>query len=238
MTEILVFDKGEKAGHQWGIYSDCGVEIADQIEKAKEILYCHNIKAVLIDLEETEKDGLLLASHLRQIHRYYLLPLIFLAADCQYEQIAFHEFHCFDYIIKPAVTKVIMGTLNLLCGRLDPVQIPGGLVFRIRRGVHRIEMKDIVYLEILNRNLIVHTLYDDRSFPYRRLGECIDQGRGDLAQCHRSIAVNCAYVEKLDYVGRQVVLKKDLGTVAMGRKYMGQFRRRVDEWRQGKYTMY
>lgn len=236
MAEILIFGKEDAALRSWEPYAGCGIEEADRIEKAKEILYCNKIKAVLIDLEDNEQEGFVLASYLRQIHRYYLLPLIFLAPDCRYEKTAFHTFHCFDYIIKPAAIENVMRILNLICGQLDPFQIPGGLVLRIRGGVHRIEMSDIVYLEILNRNLIVHTIYDERAFPYRRLGECIDQGRGELVQCHRSIAVNCAYVERLDYAERQVLLKKDMGAVAMGRKYMEDFREKLEKWRRVKYT--
>ena len=55
-------------------------------------------------------------------------------------------------------------------------------------------------------------------------------------QCHRSIVVNCAYVDRLDHAGRQVLLKRGMGAVAMGRKYMEEFRERLDEWRRVKYT--
>lgn len=236
MTEILVFSKESLDLHRWQSCGGYGIEEADRIERAREILYSNEIKAVLIDLEDNAEDGFSLASYLRQIHRYYLIPLIFLASGWRYENKAFHDFHCFDYIIKPVPIENVIKILNLICGQLDPSQIPGGLVLRIREGVHRIELSDIVYLEILNRNLIVHTLYDVRSFPYRRLRECIDQGQGELVQCHRSIVVNCAYVERLDYAGRLVLLKDGRGAVAMGRKYMESLRVRLDEWRRVKYT--
>lgn len=90
------------------------------------------------------------------------------------------------------------------------------------------ETTDILYIEVMNRNLLVHTWYDILTFPYRQLGLCIEQCRGDLIQCHRSIAVNCDYVEKLDYVNRLVHLKKEFGVVAMGRKYMDGLRERFD----------
>ena len=91
-------------------------------------------------------------------------------------------------------------------------------------------------MEILNRNLIIHTLFDVLSFPYRRLGECIDQGRGELIQCHRAIAVNRAYVERLDYMKRLVILRDELGTVMMGRKYIHNLREQFDEKRELTYT--
>lgn len=236
MTEILMFSKGNEMVSRFRRYMTCEIEAVSRLEQAKERLYCCPIKAVIIDLEEQERDGFLLAAYLRGIYRYYLLPLIFLAVDCRYEQTAFHDFHCFDYMIKPLPAEKLTGILNLICGKTDSSWLPKGLVLRVRGGIHRVEITDIVYLEILNRNLIVHTIYDERHFPYRRLRECIDQGGGDLVQCHRSIVVNCAYVERLDYAGRQVLLKREMGAVAMGRKYMEELRERLDEWRRVKYT--
>lgn len=236
MAEILIFCKEKEIFDELRQSMACRIEIVSQVERAKELLYCCNIRAVIIDLEEQERDGFLLAAYLREIYRYYLLPVIFLAGDCRCEKTAFHDFHCFDYLTKPVPMEKLTGILNLICGRLDSLQIPKGLVFRVRGGVHRVEMADIIYLEVLNKNLVVHTIYEERHFPYRRLGECIDQGGGDLVQCHRSIVVNCAYVERLDYAERQVLLKRGMGAVAMGKKYMKELRERLDEWRRVKYT--
>lgn len=236
MAEILIFSKGNELFDGLRQHMTCGIELVSQVERAKELLYCCNIRAVIIDLDEQEKDGFLLAAYLRGIYRYYLLPVIFLASDGRCEKTAFHNFHCFDYLTKPVPVEKLTEILNLICGRFDPLWIPKGLVLRLRGGVHRVEMADIVYLEILNRNLVVHTIYDERHFPYRRLGECIDQGRGDLVQCHRAFVVNCAYVERLDYAERQVLLKGGRGAVALGQKYMKELRERLDEWRRVKYT--
>lgn len=236
MAEILIFCKEKETFDELSQAMPCRIEIVSQVERAKEQLYCCNIRAVIIDLEEQEQDGFLLAAYLRGIYRYYLLPVIFLAGDYRCERAAFHDFHCFDYLKKPVPVEKLTGIINLVSGRLDSPQIPKGLVIRARDGIHRVEMADIIYLEVLNKNLVVHTIYEERHFPYRRLGECIDQGRGDLVQCHRSIVVNCAYVERLDYAERQVLLKRGMGAVAMGKKYMKELRERLDEWRRVKYT--
>ncbi len=236
MSDILIFGREANVLYGLGKMLDSGIVMTDSLEKAKEILYGQVIRVVLVDLEGLERDGISLVSYLRGIHKYYLLPVIFLAADSTYESMAFHAFHCFDYVTKPVCRDKLMEILNLLRGRLDPCRIPKGLILRVRGGIHRMEIADILYIEILNRNLLVHTRYDILTFPYRQLGECIDQCRGDLIQCHRAIAVNCDYVERLDYVNRLVYLKKEFGTVMMGRKYIEGLRRRFDGNRNIQYT--
>ena len=228
MADILVFVREESRWHGAGSICDSGMVLTSQLDLAKRILSGGHIKALLVDLEGQEKEGLSLVSYLRGIHKYYLMPVIFLAEDATYESMAFHVYHCFDYVTKPICVEKMMEILNLLRGRLDPYRVPKGLILRVRGGIHRMETEDILYIEVLNRNLVVHTRYDILTFPYRQLGSCIDQCRGDLIQCHRSIAVNCNYVEKLDYVNRLVHLKMEFGTVAMGRKYMEGLRERFD----------
>lgn len=236
MVDILVFCREKCDFNEKSRINDSGILWTEQVEVAKGILEHEQVKALLVDLEGQEEEGLALVSYLRGIHRYYLLPVIFFAADDTHEKMAFHVFHCFDYVTKPICVEKLMEVLNLLRGRLDSQWGPKGLILRGRGGVHRMDTADILYLEILNRNLIVHTFYDVLTFPYRQLGTCIEQCRGDLIQCHRSFAVNCSYVEKLDYVNRLVHLKRELGVVAMGKKYMGGLRERFDGSEIIQYT--
>lgn len=236
MTEILIFSReGNGFCCEESTYNS-GILLTNRLENAKEILSQGHIKALLVDLEGQEKEGLSLVSYLRGIHKFYLMPVIFLAADDSYESMAFHALHCFDYVTKPVCMEKMIEILNLLRGRMDSCQVPKGLVLRVRGGIHRMETTDILYIEVMNRNLLVHTWYDILTFPYRQLGLCIEQCRGDLIQCHRSIAVNCDYVEKLDYVNRLVHLKKEFGVVAMGRKYMDGLRERFDGSNIIQYT--
>ncbi len=236
MTDVMVFCKKRREFYEWERYFGPRTVLTESLDVARETLRNQEVKVVLIDLEGQELEGLELASYLRMVHRYYLVPLIFLAQDRVYETRAFHEFHCYDYMIKPVLMDQIFEILNLLSGGLDPLYIPKGLVLRVKDGVHRVEMSEVVYVEILNHRLVVHTVSDDMFFPYRPLWECIDQSRGDLVQCHRAAAVNAFYVERLDYEQRIVILKDDLGSVPIGRKYMVMLRERIDERTKQTYT--
>ena len=65
------------------------------------MLETNTIHVVVVDIEEREQEGLAFVSCLRGLQRFYLLPVILLAKDDTYESLAFHVFHCFDYVIKP-----------------------------------------------------------------------------------------------------------------------------------------
>ena len=141
-----------------------------------------------------------------------------------------------SYVIKPIEKERLEKLLHWIDGRFDNKGAAKALVINTRLGIHMFEAKDILYLEICNKTLYVHTRYDVFSFPYRKRGVCMEQCGGDLVQCHRSIAVNCLYVKKIDYVNRQICLVKQYGNVALGRKYMKGLRKQFDERTQISYT--
>ena len=136
---------------------------------------------------------------------------------------------CRIAFIGPCAAKKLEASRRSVRSEVDFV-----LTFEELRGMF--EAKDILYLEICNKTLYVHTRYDVFSFPYRKLGVCMEQCGGDLVQCHRSIAVNCLYVEKIDYVNRRICLVKQYGNVALGRKYMKGLRKQFDERTRISYT--
>lgn len=236
MTKVLVFSKSNpikdwKAA-KWNLQFLC----AKNQQEAIRILETNTIHVVVVDLENREQEGLAFVSCLRGVQRFYLLPVILLAKDDAHESLAFHVFHCFDYVIKPLEKERLEKLLYWIGGRFDKKGAAKALVINTRLGIHMFEAKDILYLEICNKMLYVHTRYDVFSFPYRKLGVCMEQCGGDLVQCHRSIAVNCLYVEKIDYVNRQICLVKQYGNVALGRKYMKGLRKQFDERTRISYT--
>lgn len=228
MDEILVYSKDQKSCRMITSALGSSAVLVDSQADAKKYISGREIKVLLIDLENAEKEGIALAYYLRGIHRFYLTPIIFLAKNDRYERQAFREIHCHDYLRKPVQAKQLREIVNLLCEKLDPLYIPKGLVIRMRSGIYRFEISDIIYIEILNKNLIIHTLYDIWEFPYRPIRECVEQGRGELVQCHRSMAVNRHFVEHIDYLNRQIRLTKRPERVLLGPKYIKGIRALFD----------
>ena len=74
--------------------------------------------------------------------------MILLAKDDTYESLAFHVFHCFDYVIKPIEKERLEKLLHWIVGRFDNKGAAKALVINTRLGIHMFEAKDILYLEI------------------------------------------------------------------------------------------
>lgn len=228
MIEILVYSRDRESCRMITSALGSSAVLVDSQADAKKYISGREIKVLLIDLENSEKEGIALAHYLRGIHRHYLTPIVFFAENDQYERQAFHEIHCHEYLYKPVQPDKIREIVNLLCEKLDPYYIPKGLVIRMRGGTYRFEISDIIYIEILNKNLVVHTLYDVWEFPYRPIRDCVVQGRGELVQCHRSMAVNRHFVERIDYLNRQIRLIKRPERVPLGPKYIKGLRALFD----------
>lgn len=101
MTKVLVFSKSNPIkdweAAKWNLQFLC----VESQQEAIHMLETNTIHVVVVDIEEREQEGLAFVSCLRGLQRFYLLPVILLAKDDTYESLAFHVFHCFDYVIKP-----------------------------------------------------------------------------------------------------------------------------------------
>lgn len=236
MTEVLFLTKLKDEDESVSMANELHIFRAVRQQEAIRILEKNSIDVVVVDLEGLEQEGIDFVSYLRKVHRYLLLPVIVLAADDTYESLAFHALHCFDYVIKPIRHEKMMQLFYLIGGHFDLHSKEKGLMIRTRTGIQWFEAKEILYLEICNKMLLVHARYGVFQFPYRQLSMCMEQCGGDLVQCHRAIAVNSCYVEKIDYEKRQVCLSHKYGSVALGRKYMKGLRKRFDEMPRISYT--
>lgn len=196
------------------------VVLVRSLEEAKEYAGNHDVKAFLIDIIKKEEDGLALAYYLREIHRYSMTPILFLATDDKFASEAHKEIHCYDYIYMPISPYSLKETLVILCEKMDPNFIPQGITVRLRSGHYRFEIKNIIYVEILNKKLVLHTRYNIWEFPYRPIKEFVAQSRGELVQCHRSMAVNRKYVKRIDYLNRTIELTNRPDKILLGPKYM------------------
>lgn len=200
----------------------------EDAEEAKKAISSSDIQIIIIGLEKEDTTGMGLAYYFRRIHRYYLTPIIFVAdSDC-YEEKAFREIRCYDYLYPSVSEKRVREVLYFLMEKMDPLFVPKGLVIRRRHEIYRFETEDILYLEILNKHLVIHTLFCVFELPYHPIGECVAQTQGELIQCHRSMAVNRKYIESIHYGKRRIYLKNCPDSIFLGPKYMKQIRAAFD----------
>lgn len=110
--------------------------------------------------------------------------------------------------------------------------------FSVRGIVYRIAGEDIIYMESLNRQVVVHTTTGILVVPYARLCEYRQSGDGFFLQCHRSMLVNPCFIKEILPGKRKIVLAEPWGEIAIGRKYMGEVRQVFDADEIWRYTVH
>lgn len=82
----------------------------------------------------------------------------------------------------------------------------------------RVCLQDIIYAEVFNRKVILHTITDDIEY-YGRLSELEKQAGTDFFRVHRAYLVNMAYVVR--YNAKLILLEK--GQVMIARQKYSEF---------------
>ena len=110
--------------------------------------------------------------------------------------------------------------------------------FYVRGVVYRIASEDIIYMESLNRQVVVHTTTGALMVPYARLCEYLRAGQGIFLQCHRSLIVNLYFIKEIQIGRRRIVLMDPWGEIAIGRKYIDTVRQVFDADGIWRYTVH
>lgn len=206
-----------------------GFYFVDCMEEAEKLLDGREYLFVMIDLEGGEEEGLQIAYYIRRVKKYKLIPILFFAGDNKYKELAFHDIHCYDFIIKPIREIEIMQILNLFLARNSFLQEKTHTTFRIKKVTHVVKICDIIFVEAINRYVIVHTVEGILKVPYLNLRSCLDSCNGMLVQCHRAFAVNMNFIKTIDGKSHKIVLRENLGSIDVGRKFEPLLRLLFDE---------
>ncbi len=148
---------------------------------------------VFMDIEMPHLNGMETARRLRELDQN--VCLIFVTHMAQYA-IEGYEVRALDFLLKP----VEYGTFSIklkkaidYCERMRRKE----LVLNTADGLHRIDIDDIFYVEVMNHTLTYHT----------RQGELSERGsikeraalleEHDFARCNNSYLVNLRYVKSI-----------------------------------------
>jgi two-component system response regulator LytT len=154
---------------------------------------------LLLDIEMQPYNGIELARKLRERHEEG--RIIFITAYEQYA-IEAYDVQAFHYLLKPVEEGKLEETLVKACDLLKKEEDQG---ITVRQGglVRRIPFQDVLYLEVIDRKVYLHTACEVISF-YRKLEELVRTLPDVFFRCHRSYVVNLSYV--LSYDKRDVRL--------------------------------
>ena len=153
---------------------------------------------LFLDIQMPGMDGMETAKVLRQDNEDMIL--IFVTAAEEYVFQAF-DVGAFHYLVKPfsneklkeVVTKAVHNIKK--SSRLEKDE---KYIMVQTAGSHiKISLRDIVYAEVYNRKVIIHTRSTDIEY-YGKLQELSDMAGADFFRTHRAYLVHFKYVEKYD----------------------------------------
>ncbi len=185
---------------------------------------------LFLDIQMPGMDGMETAKMLR--HDNEDMILIFVTAAEEYVFQAF-DVGAFHYLVKPfsdeklkeVVTKAVHNIKRSFKLEKDEkyimVQTAGSHI--------KIFLRDIVYAEVYNRKVIIHTRSTDIEY-YGKLQELSDMAGTDFFRTHRAYLVHFKYVEKYD--ATCVTMKN--GTALIAKKNYPEFVKQYLKYNQRK----
>ena len=158
---------------------------------------------LLLDIQMRGKSGIETAKELRLIDRH--LIIIFVTAI---EEFVFQAFDvdAFHYLVKPFSDKKFAEVLQKAAIQFEDGKNPESGHIKKEKpnllitagGKHiTVTFEDIVYAEVYNRKVIIHTLNEDIEY-YGKLKELAEKAGGDFYRPHRAYLVNFNFIRKYD----------------------------------------
>lgn len=195
------------------LHRDVQIYCADNAGDAYRIALEQHIHLFLIDIilyasKSGDVSGLNFAKEVRGISKYKFTPMIFITSLEDPQLYAYSQLHCFGYIEKPFSIRQVQNTI------LSALEFPVAkeedchVYFRKEGIVYSVCLKDIVYIEISRRKIIIHCKGDSLEIPYITCDEILKELDSDLfIQCSRYCIVNKNYIEQIDYPNRFLKLR-------------------------------
>jgi len=169
----------------------------------------------------TDLDGLHLVSCIREIPKYILAPVIILSSLQDPQLYMYEELNCMGYLSKTFPSDKLVGLLQK-ASQFKTKSIPDkALVFRKKRALYPVLIKNIVYMVRENGITSVHLVNGEvLDFPYVSYSQLLYKaGDNGLFMCNRSTVVNKDYVYAVDLTNCFVVLRDKWGMLDIGLKY-------------------
>lgn len=196
--------------------------------------YKGRIDILFLDIQMEGISGMEAAKILRRRGSRAVLIFVTAIEEAVYEAFDVGAFH---YLVKPVDRVKFFEVLRKAVAEYDFIsrkkrEEEPCLVIKTGSVTRKIRLSEILYLEVFNRKIMIHTLEEDMEF-YGKLVSLEDRLSDDFMRCHRAYIVHLRYVAKYD---ANSITMEDGRTVLLSKQKYAEFVRRYMMWLRKQQT--
>lgn len=180
--------------------------LIDSFSSGSALLKQFRLKAydlVFLDIEMPEMDGITLAAELRALSED--VSIVFLTGHIEYA-IKGYEVNAMRYLTKPADEQKIRDVVDRVLHKMEDGK---QLWIRTDEGDMRLRLRDVLFIESQNQNVIINTAADSYSVRGNMSDYEARLTPDGFFRIHRSYLVALAKIQRIS--GREIVM--DDGTI-------------------------
>ena len=213
MKSILILEDDESQARELeriisSNIPNCRLSICGSEQDARDKAASQDYHLLIIDIVLENGSGLSFAKWIRTIPKYQLTWIIFITGHDVYALDAIRNVHCYDYILKPYREGDIVSAINrIIKMKVEKDNNSNYLSIESKGISFRIKLNEILFIEINNKNMDIHTLnkvYSVKRYPLTKIKDQLPKNL--FLQCHRSFIVNSEKISAVESRSRDTYI--------------------------------
>lgn len=204
------------------------IHYASTALEALEIAKRSNIDAFVINYDHSQCNGFILADRIRAVSNYRFTPMV-LIAPRHHELMAYRHIKCFAYIHEPFNEQKILKHFDKLIDFMSECSFNRIKKLRLMmKGIEIfIDLEDIIFIEYISRNIIIHTKEDVFEYKYMSLKNFKQLLPVNFLRVHKAFIINKYYIKRLNMKERYCNLDYCNKKIPLGKSYQDNYKEKL-----------